>query len=322
MPDYLLRGNDKIAQPSFRILLYYDGSLKDPANAKAVVALFDLFIETYGEEAAWIAIANHNSRRLTPKKLMIKQIAKARAWLSARDKLWPSTCRVVGPINDETGNIVVPAFRADEYRVNFLDMSVPADHDRSVTFANAVTEIIRQIPVITCVMGFGFYLPQALESLADWMPRGFERYRTAIEFMVHGATMGIRKTSEGYKWDKSPELEPDSSADLQPGIPDIGWRTIVGAEFLDRLPDLRSALAATPEVSVRSTPEMAVITAGDQPIWGDVGADEDISAYRAVAKALAPVRYPLDVAYGSLFGNQYYDAEGRERIRAYLSRFD
>jgi len=322
MPDYILRGDDRIAQPSFRILLYYDGSLNDPVNAKGVVSLFDLFIETYGEEAAWIAIANHDSRRLTPKKLTEKQIEKARAWLSARDKRWPSTCRVVGPLDDETGNIVVPAFRADEYRVNFLDMSVPPDLDRSVLFADAATEIIREMPVISCVMGFGFYLPQALESLAHWMPRGFERYRTAIEFMVDGATMGIRKTSEGYKWDESPKLEPDGPADLQPGIPDIGWRTIVGAEFLDRLPGLRSALAATPDVSVRSTHEMAVITAGEKPIWGDVGAGEDISDYRAVAKALAPVRYPLDVAYGSLFGNQYYDSEGRERIRAYLSRFD
>jgi len=322
MPDHIIRGNDRIAQPSFRILFYYDGSLNDPANAKAVVPLFDLFIETYGEEAAWIAIANYNSRRLTPQKLTIMQIEKARAWLSARDKLWPSTCRVVGPLNDETGNIVVPAFRADEYRVNFLDMSVPHDLDRSVFFANGATEIIREMPVIACVMGFGFYLPQALESLADWTPRGFERYRTAIEFMVDGATMGLRKTSEGYRWDKSPELEPDAPADLQPGIPDIGWRTIIGAEFVDRLPDMKSALANVPDVSVHSTPEMVVITAGEQPIWGDVGAGEDISAYRAVARALAPVRHPLDVAYGSLFGNQYYDPEGRARIRTYLSRFD
>ena len=322
MPDYILRGDVKIAQPSFRILLYFDGSLNDPVNAKGVVPLFDLFIKTYGEEAAWVAIANHNSRRLTPKKLSKKQIERARTWLSTPDKIWPSTCRVVGPLDDETCNVVVPAFRVDEYRVNFLDISVPDDITRAVPFADSATEIIREIPVIACIMGFGFYLPQALESLEDWMPRGFERYRTAIEFMVSGATMGIRKTGQGYRWDKSPELEPDAPADLQPGIPDIGWRTIVGAEFLDRLPDLKSALATTPEVSVHSTPGMAVLTAGEQPIWGDVVAGEDISAYQAVAKTLAPVRYPLDVAYGSLFGNQYYDPQGRARIRAYLSRFD
>lgn len=322
MPDYLIREGDKVAQPAFRILLYCDGSLNDPKNAKGVLALFDLFIETYGEEAAWLAIANHNSKRLTPKKLSRKRIEKAREWLSTPDKRWPSTCRVVGPLDDETDNIVVPAFRVDEYRMMYLDMSLPDDPVRAVPFAVAATGIIREMPVIACVMGFGFYLPQALESLNTWLPRGFERYQTAIEFMVDGATMGIRKTGEGYRWDESPKLEPNAPADLQPGIPDIGWRTIIGAEFLDRLPNLESTLATTPEVSVEEAPNMTILTAGERPIWGDVVADEDISAYRAVAKALAPVRYPLDVAYGSLFGNQYYEPEGRARIHAYVSRFD
>lgn len=321
MPDFLIREGEKIAPPAFRILLYCDGSLNDPANAKGVLALFDLFMETYGDEAAWIAIADHE-RKLRPKKLSPKQIEDARSWLTTPNKTWPATCRVVGPLSDETNNVVVPAFRVDEYRMMYLDMSVPDDIARAVPFADAATEIIRDMPVITGVMGLGFYLPQALDSLKTWLPRGFERYCTAIEFVVDGATMGIRKTDEGYLWDESPELTPGAPADLQPGVPDIGWRTIVGAEFLDRLPALDPALADKPEVSLQVAPTMAIVTAGAQPVWGDVETNEDISAYRAVAGALAPVRYPADVAYGSLFGNQYYDPEGRARIDSYLQRFD
>ncbi|RFP89805.1 DUF3396 domain-containing protein [Rhodobacteraceae bacterium 63075] len=321
MPNYLIRNDKKVAQPAFRVLLYCDGSLNDPENAKGVLALFNLFLEAYGEEAAWIAIADHE-RKLRPKKLSTKRIEDARSWLATPNKSWPATCRVVGPLSDETHNIVVPAFRVDEYRMMYLDISVPDDLARALPFAEAATEIIQEMPVIACVMGFGFYLPQALESLASWLPRGFERYRTAIEFMVHGATMGIRKTEEGYRWDESPKLDPDAPADLQPGVPDIGWRTIVGAEFLDRLPNLKNALGTKPEVSVEEAPKMTTITTGEEPIWGDIVSGEDISAYQAVAQALAPVRYPTDIAYGSLFGNQYYEPEGRARIRAYLSRFD
>jgi len=125
MPGYITRESDKIAQPAFRVLLYCDGSLNDPANAAGVTRLFDLFLEHYGAEAAWLAIADE-ARPMRPKPLDAAGIADARHWLNTPDKSFPATCRIVGPISEESGNVTVPAFRVDEYRVMFLDMSVPA----------------------------------------------------------------------------------------------------------------------------------------------------------------------------------------------------
>jgi hypothetical protein len=207
----------------------------------------------------------------------------------------------------------VPAFRVDEYRVLFLDMSVPDDPARARPFAEAATQVIREMPVIASVMGMGFYLPVALESLKTYLPCAFTRYRTAIEFTVDSATMGVRKTEEGFRWDQHEGVEP--------GVPDIGWRTILGPDFTARLPAL-GAVADVPGVHYDRTGDVAVITAGEAPIWGDVSGGEDIGPYRAVARALAPVRYPVEVAVGSLFGGQAFDREGRGRVEAYVSRFD
>lgn len=312
MPEYIVRENDKIAQPAFRVLLYCDGSLNDPANAAGVTRLFDLFLEHYGAEASWIAIADE-IRQMRPKPLDREGISDARRWLNTKNKSFPATCRVVGPISDDTENVTVPAFRVDEYRLMFLDMSVPADPERAVPFANAATQIIREMPVVASIMGMGFYLPVALESLKHYLPRGFRRYRAAIEFTVDSATMGIRKTEEGFRWDQNKGVEP--------GIPDIGWRTIVGPEFTSRLPDL-NAVAAKKGVSYDRVGEIAVLTAGSAPIWGDVNQGEDVGPYVAVAKALEPVRYPVEVAIGTLFGDQEFSPEGRDRVASYLSRFD
>lgn len=312
MPEYITRENDKIAQPAFRVLLYCDGSLNDPANAAGVTRLFDLFLEHYGADAAWLAIADEN-RPMRPKPLDEAAIADARTWLNTPDKTFPATCRVVGPISDETENVTVPAFRVDEYRVMFLDMSVPADAERAIPFADAATQIIREMPVIASIMGMGFYLPVALESLKDYLPRAFARYRAAIEFTVDSATMGIRKTKEGFRWDQNKDVEP--------GIPDIGWRTIIGPDFTSRLPDL-DTLSDAPDVAYDRTGDIAVMTAGPAPVFGDVNRGEDIAPYRTVAKALKPVRYPIEVAVGTLFGDQEYNPEGRDRLEAYLARFD
>lgn len=312
MPGYIARETDKIAQPAFRVLLYCDGSLNDPANGAGVTRLFDLFLEHYGAEAAWLAIADE-ARPMRPKPLDAAGIADARHWLNTPDKSFPATCRIVGPISEESANVTVPAFRVDEYRVMFLDMSVPADADRAVSFAQAATEVIRDMPVIASIMGMGFYLPVALESLKDYLPRAFVRYRAAIEFTVDSATMGIRKTGEGFDWDENEGVEP--------GIPDIGWRTIIGPDFTSRLPDL-DALYGAPGVAYERTDDIAVITAGPSPVFGDVDKGEDIAPYRTVAKALKPVRYPVEVAVGTLFGNQAYTPEGRDRVEAYLARLE
>ena len=312
MPEPLFYEGSPCAPPAFRTLLYLDGSLNDETNAAGVTRLFDLFFAHYGEEAAWIAVADHE-RKMRPRKLTEARVDDARGWINTPNKSFPATCRVAGPLDDDLGAVTVPAFRVDEYRVPFVDLSVPDDLDRALRFAEQVTAVIRDLPVIAGVMGLGFYLPVALDSLAWFLPRTGQRYRAAIRPTVDGGTMGVRRTGEGFRWHEHP--------DVHPGLPDIGWRTIAGVDFLDRLGDL-SALDERDDVEVERRPTMTLVTAGDHPVWGDVDRGDDLAPYRAVARALAPVRYPYEVAIGSLFGDQEFDPAGPEHVRAYLLRFD
>jgi hypothetical protein len=310
MPEPLIYTDSPFAVPAFRTLLYLDGSLNDEVNAAGITRLFDLFFAHFGEDAAWIAIADHE-RKMRPRELTQARIDDARGWINTPDKTFPATCRVVGPLDDDLGAVTVPAFRVDEYRVSFVDLSVPDDLERVLPFAEQVTAVIRELPVIAGVMGLGFYLPVALDSLAWYLPRTGLRYRAAIRPTVDGGTMGVRRTAEGFRWDEQPHVHP--------GLPDIGWRTIAGLDFLDRLGDL-AELDERDDVEVERLPTMTLVTAGERPVWGDVEARDDLAPYRAVARALAPVRYPHEVAIGSLFGDQEFDRP--DLVRAYVDRFD
>jgi len=312
MPNMIVVDDTAIAQPAFRTLAYVDGSLNDPVNAAGVAALFDLFTHTFGDQIAWVAVGDHKNN-MRPKKASQDNLTWLRDWLGTPDKTNPSSGRINGAVDEALEEVTVPHFRVDEYYFLMIEMSVPDDAEDLVAFADAATEILKTLPVISAVMGMGFYLPVANESLIWNFPRTTPRYKTAIEFMLPAPSGGIRKTPSGFPWHKHPELKP--------GIADVGWRTFVGAEYFERLPDL-AAVQDTPEVALNQLDSMATITAGAAPIWGDVNTGEDISAYRAVAKALAPVRYPLKVALGSLFGSQGADPDGVDRIEAYLNRYD
>lgn len=314
MPDNLTIGSTAFAQPAFRTLLYCDGSLNDPENAAGVTALFDTIVAYFGEQIAWVAVADHR-REMDPQEKSEAALADARAWINTPDKRFPATCRMNGDWSEEIEAVTVPHFRVDEYDFLMVELSVPHDAaDRLPGFAEAVTAAAKTMPVICGVMGFGFYVPVANESLILAMPKAYARYRTAIEFMLDGPESGLRIEDGGFPWDEYEGLEP--------GIADIGWRTFVGAEYLPRLPDLADELKDAPGVTLEQRDGLAVITAGAAPIWGDVNMGEDIAPYRAVAAALRPVRFPIEVAEGTLFGDLSDSPDGMDRLEGYLSRYD
>ena len=313
MPDYIYRDDRPIAQPSFRILVYCLQPLANPAISNTMAELLDVFVSTYREELAYIVISD-DERPMLGRHVDDDAIADARDWLANATKPWPSTCRLFSHINEEAQAITVPSYRAEQAAdYCFLDMSVPADPQRVKDFADDVTDIIKDCPILYSVMGMGFFLPASLESLETFLPRAYPRYKTAIEFMAEGARWGLHKEIGNFDWQGYPNATP--------GIPTIGWRTILATHYLNDLPNLET-VTQTPGVSLERTDNMAIVTAGDLPIWGDVNASEDISAYQAVAAALKPVRVHIEPALSGLFGSLRSDPQGRDRLEAYLSRFD
>lgn len=311
MPDYIYRDGDPIAQPAFRILAYWHAPLGQPDVSEGLAKLLDLFTARYREDVAYLVVAD-DERPMRGQHVSDELLVDARGWLAGAPKPYPSTCRIFGPIDEDTEQITVPSFRAEQAaKYGFLDISVPDDPEANVALADGVTAILKDMPTLCAVMGMGFFLPTALESLADYMPRAFVRYKTAIEFMAEGAEWGIHKEIGHTRW--------STFEDAQDGIPDIGWRTVVGAYYLPRLGELDVDM---PGVVIERTERMLIATAGPAPIWGDINVGEDIAAYRAVAQALAPVRMSVDPAVTGLFGGHTNDPEGRDRVESYLARFD
>lgn len=313
MPEFIYRDSTPIAEPAFRILAYWTNPMGTPEISAGLAQLFDCFIQYYGQGTAWSVIAD-DQRPYRPEEVTPERIADARDWLKNAAKPWPSSCRFVGPVNEQTGQISVPAFRAEQVAdLCFLDMSVPDDLTVALPFAEAASEILKRMPVLYAVAGMGFHLPPALESLETYLPRASARYKTAIEFMAEGARWGLHEEVGNFRWDRV--------QGARSGLPDIGWRTFVGKHFLDRLPDL-DQIAQVEGIAYERGDMLAVITAGQTPIWGDVNAPEDISLYQVVAQALRPVRMHIEPALSGLFGSQTYDPDGRDRVEAYLARLD
>lgn len=312
VPDYLRRDGDAIATPAFRVIAYWDVDKADIATAQNII---DLFITHYGAGLEWMryADAKKDSRG---KAVNNDTLATGLSWLAAQSH--PEFMfRLNGPVDDETDEVGIPQLRLEQVDRVFqgnrmaLEISVPLAGFEE--FIEPLTGMLKTTPLTYGVMGFGFYMPAANESLINYLPQSMARYRTALELQFDSGLPGLKRPEEGAgrHWDSKPKLLG--------GIPDIGWRTFVGNEYLPRLPDIANA-PFPDDVIVQSGKHMMVLTAGSAPIWGDVNRSENIAAYSAIAQALIPIAPPREIAYGNFFGDLTGDFEACERLDAYFSR--
>ncbi|MEE9390872.1 MAG: type VI immunity family protein [Planctomycetota bacterium] len=310
MPKVLTLDDEPVAEPAFRTLAWIDGSLNDSELAERLGQAYDVFSEVFGGDVGVIGMRD-GDRRLAPKEVTTRLLNDGRKWFRTGRKEFAATLRLFRYPTEDFNAPRVPSFRVDEHDgCVLLETSIP---DENVgTFADDLAHVLQELPLLSAVQGMGFAVPISFESLITRFPRTTMRYRTAIEFFVSDAIDGVRVERSPFPWSQFP--------DISPGIPDIGWRTFVGESFLERTPGLNEIDHEGVAVDVRE--KVVVLTAGEEPIWGDVNAGEDISPYQAVAAALRPIRYPSEVAYRSLFGDLSDDASGRDRIDAYLGRYD
>jgi len=301
------------ALPAFRTLLYVDGMLNSPSIRQAVHGLLDAFLKLCASDVAWVMIGDQR-REMKAQAFNDSSASELRRWIDAPEHPRPASARLNGPMDSQMQAPTLPHFRVDQDRYVLIEISLPdtVDEPDKIGFADEVERLLARLPVICGVIGNGFYVPAMIETLGTLvLPKAFPRYRTAIEVQIRGPVRGLRRSrAKGVKpWSQNPELKG--------GIADIGWRTLVGEEFLERI----ELWPAPPSgIEVRNSDHFIVLPAGQSPIWGDVNLGEDIAAYRGIASLLKPIRFPIEV--GSLFGSQTANPDGRDRVEAYLARFD
>ena len=304
MSEILLYSNSPMAVPAFRLLLFVRAELNDPPLRSAFAKIYARFEADYGE-AARVAAYHFDKHEGDFKHMKPELLEAGRVFFDREKTKFGDGLRRYGMMPEEFDNPALPFFCAEQYRAfTLLELALPPEAQANVASADAIMKEIEHLPVICGLMGFGFFLPPYKNSLAFMLGQASQRYRAAIEITAKMVDQGIQREGSYYRWKPNEE----------PGIADIGWRTLVGKDFIDRLP------RPGPEadgISVEARSNMVVFTVGQRPIWGDVNKGEDMGGYKMVAARLKPVRFPEGVASIAMFGG-----DNPDRVKAYLGRLD
>lgn len=299
------------ALPSFRILLHVDLPMGDPRMKDLSDALIDMFFDGLAYDNMIFGHAGGRIRKLGAVYVTPKVIAKAKAWAAGTAWEWPSTLRFARWFDnfDCSGP---PHLRLEQRAyLSTIQIELPPDSARINPFADQVMALVSGLPVVWGVMGFGMFQPVALDSLIWMLPRVTPRYKCAIEVQPDFLETDLRRSADMEE--VRGQIQPVMS------LPDIGWRTFIGDEFRDRLPDLDS-LEDMPGITLSRGTSFTLVEAGPAPVWGDVNMAEDISTYRAIARTLKPCQPEWVRVKNGLFGG-YENDNGLDRIEAWYERF-
>ncbi|SFB50082.1 Protein of unknown function [Rhizobium sp. NFR07] len=310
MTEMILWEGTPSAVPAFRILAIIDGDIHAGQTRDLLGRIYQRFEGRYGKGGGEVSY-NFPGHRGKIRKANLKLLEEGREFFLRDETEYGQGIRRYGYAIEEFGHPGVPFFGVEQRSYfHFLDIALPEDTASIVEFADFVTAELLNAPVITGVMGMGFFLPYHKDSLKFLLGGKVERYKAALEITPDMVYDGIRTEGSSYRW-KTGEL---------PGIADIGWRTLIGAGFWPRLPDI-AQLRSGSDIAVEKSERVLCVTAGERPIWGDVEAGDNIDAYRSVASYLAPIRLPEGCLQAFGFGGGMMSGH-EAKVHAYIHRFD
>ena len=311
MVDYLIYEGEPIAVPALRVIAILSGNVHDTDNRLVLAKAYALFESSFGE-AANVTSYNFPGHKGKIRWMKPSLDQDGKAFFTRETIAYGEGLRRYGYALEDFEEPALPYFAVEQRDdLVFFEVDLPVDQPQSRAFADAITPELTKAQMIWGVIGLGMFLPPYKSSLEFELGRSVPRYRTSIEITPSMVTDGLRREGSAHRWAKTEE----------PGIPDIGWKTFIGREFWPRIPEAKARLEAQPDVTVAEEHNALVVTAGDDPIWGDVNHDEDISAFISIAEALLPIRYPLGAAKAFMFGGDPGNARIVDRVEAYLGRY-
>lgn len=299
------------ALPAFRMLVVLKGRFDVEANRKAVLAIFDLFAQRFDDEIAFVATEKFGARSgANPIKQTPARIKKMRADLEA-GMPGITSVKAFGTDQNPTNTPMTPYFRAIHVAKLYseVEIALPWDLPDLKEFADRADAALAGAAVCTGYQSMGFL--KHTQTFNDKnLPPAFERYKAAVMGNINGNLAFLPFQGDQYVRRKGP---------YEPGILETGWRTYVGEDY-------RGKLGSTDGldqhgVSVEAYPGYTKVTAGPAPIWGDMNAGEDISAYTAAHQFVLPAYCGRDrLIEGTLWGSKN-SAEGCDLAEQYLNRF-
>jgi hypothetical protein len=168
------------------------------------------------------------------------------------------------------------------YDAVLIDVSVAADTPHEPLLAQLWEPLVSENPVFA-ITGLG--MAPDLDSAVTI--RHFLAAKTKRRYQM-GWCMRLETVLDTLIGREVERFNERNQGNARPGIPDIGWKTVIGGEFLAEID--QAALARIEGVTLRPLGTGVEITIGDAPRWGDVNTGEDVSTYAAVCRALAPIQ--------------------------------
>jgi hypothetical protein len=310
-----IRNNDEpYAVPVFRTDALLDGKLDVPENRHAALALFDAFVARFGSEIAFVAKQGKKAASANLVKATKARITDLRARLAeglpdhSAIRLYGTDATPLGAPFQPNLLIMQEYFPSTQIEMS-VDWNVP---DLGEIIAGS-DRLLRTTHMRAGYQSMGFQRSPVKWSDDRQFPPATDRFRAAV--------MG--KFTPAAEWqafltDNIVKLWGPYTA----GIFATGWRTYVGAAFADRLDTSAQKLTALADqgVAVEVLPQMTVVTAGPEPIWGDVNKGENVSAYRAAHAFLLPAYCTRKNLARFTLGWNDRDPERVDMVERYLDR--
>lgn len=189
--------------------------------------------------------------------------------------------------------------------LSFVRATFPLGHPLSQPEA-----LLAWVQGLDCVSGAHFVAGQAGFALNADRAQGGEHLRQHMQAALAGA-LGRHP---GLGWEYSGAVTPrllkywPDHTEFLPRFKRANWLTFVQGLALDELCGGRAAAQAALQgaegVVIHDLGPALMLQAGPAPEIGDTARGDDLPAYRAVAKALAPARLPRHGGLGDIFTDQ------------------
>lgn len=292
--------NEIIALPCFRVGAVLDGTLDQATSQTAATKIHSLFMDAFAADLKFAVLAPKVERKPTKAtKATPKQLSAIQAALrnGMPDN---SALRLYGSDENPLGVPFMPYLSISNRlgRMTEIELMIPWDLPELTQFADTVHQALCVAPVRFGYQGMGFGRSK-IQSLPDQhLPLAYERFRAAImgDFNRHPDRLLYRLD---YLVNHS---QPSQAGDYTPGLNDMGWRTYVGADFQGRLGDPDRARAAGVQIDEHAT--TLTVTAGPEPIWGDINAGEDLTVFAAAYAYLQPAYAEMRFLCKGMWGDR------------------
>lgn len=202
-------------------------------------------------------------------------------WRSTPSGYRESAALMYGPINGYSSDLPFAAIHEQADGV-IVDVAVTSAFALDAVLSGLWEPLVALKPAFA-ICGWGMAPDPSEGAEARWMHALRAKRRYQMAWCMHAEAVAACMVAR-----KVANYNEKKQGNARPGIPDIGWKTVIGGEFLGEID--QAALAKIEGVKLRKLGGAIEITIGDAPRWGDVNAGEDVSSYAAVCRALAPIQ--------------------------------